>query len=61
LCCLHRYYYVTRDWCGGGAAAKYPEMTFASYATEAETDLAGAFGIRSIPGLPTDQKLRVNT
>ncbi len=46
------------SWCGPcrtfkpifeAAAEKHPDMTFASCDTEAEADLAGAFGIRSIP------------
>ena len=32
-------------------AAKHPDITFAKVNTEAEQDLAGAFGIRSIPTL----------
>jgi thioredoxin len=46
------------SWCGPcrtfkpifeGAAEKHPEITFAACDTEAESELAGAFGIRSIP------------
>jgi len=45
-------------WCGPcrtfkpifeAAAAKHPEIAFASCDTDAESELAGAFGIRSIP------------
>jgi thioredoxin 1 len=46
------------SWCGPcrtfkpifeAAAAKHPEITFASCDTEADGDLAAAFGVRSIP------------
>jgi thioredoxin 1 len=46
------------SWCGPcrtfkpifeAAAEKHPEITFASCDTDAESELAGAFGIRSIP------------
>jgi thioredoxin 1 len=45
-------------WCGPchifapvfeAAADRHPDVTFAKVDTEAEPDLAGAFGIRSIP------------
>ncbi|MEZ5320049.1 MAG: thioredoxin domain-containing protein, partial [Vicinamibacterales bacterium] len=45
-------------WCGPcrvfapvfeAAAARHPDVVFAKVDTEAEPDLAGAFGIRSIP------------
>ena len=47
-------------WCGPcrafkpifeAAAAKHPDLTFAACNTEEEQELAGAFGIRSIPTL----------
>ena len=48
------------SWCGPcrmfapvfeGAAEKHPDMVFAKVDTEAEPELAGAFGIMSIPTL----------
>jgi len=48
------------SWCGPcrafkpvfeAAAATHPELTFASCDTEAQQELAAAFGIRSIPTL----------
>ncbi|MEW6335912.1 MAG: thioredoxin [Acidobacteriota bacterium] len=48
------------NWCGPcrtfkpvfeAAAERHPEMVFTSCDTEAQPDLAGAFGIRSIPTL----------
>ncbi|HVN75601.1 MAG TPA: thioredoxin family protein [Thermoanaerobaculaceae bacterium] len=48
------------SWCGPcrafkpifeAAAAAHPELTFASCDTEAQQELAAAFGIRSIPTL----------
>ena len=47
-------------WCGPcrsfapvyeAASEKYPELTFAKVDTEAEQELAAAFGIRSIPSI----------
>ena len=48
------------DWCGPckmfgpifeKAAEKYPDITFAKCNTEVATDVAAAFGVRSIPTL----------